>query len=103
MARHGTLPEVIYQRHLHVSEKVNVSGVAESPASTVSRAERLDEMPDCDRDAGDADDEVTEYDSSSDDEDTGTGVSELAKGSTFLLGTTKRFGRQVRINSRLIS
>ena len=36
---------------------MNVSGVAESPG-----AERLDEMPDCDRDAGD---EVTEYDSSS--------------------------------------
>ena len=24
-------PKVIYQRHLHISERVNVSGVAESP------------------------------------------------------------------------
>ena len=35
-----------------------------------------------------ADDEVTEYDSSSDEEDTETDVSELDGGSTFLLGTT---------------
>ena len=80
-----------------------MSGVAESPASPASRAERLDEMPDCDRDAGDADDKVTEYDSSSDDDETETYVSELNKGSTFLLGRTTRFGSQVRINSRLIS
>ena len=53
-------PKVFYQRHLHISERVNVSGVAESPGAV-----RLDEMPDCDRDAGDDDDEVTEYDSSS--------------------------------------
>ena len=56
--------------------------------STPGRSERLDEMPGCDRDAGDADDEVTEYDSSSDGQETETDVSELNKGSTFLLGTT---------------
>ena len=60
-------------------------------------------MPDCDRDAGGADDEVTEYDSSSDDDETETDVSELNKGSTFLLGRTTRFGCQVQINSRIIS
>ena len=87
----------------YLSETVNVSGVAESPASPASRAESLDEMPDCDRDACDADDEVTEYDSSSDDDETETDVSELNKGSTFLLGRTTRFGHQVRINSRIIS
>ena len=64
---------------------MNVSGVAASPASTASRAKRLDEMPDCDRDVSDADDELTEYDSSSD-EETETDVSELERGSTFLLG-----------------
>ena len=69
MARHGTMAEVIYQRHMHISERVNVPGVAESPANTESRAERLNEMPDCDRDAGDADDEVSEYDSSFDEEE----------------------------------
>ena len=43
MARHGTMPEV----NLHISERVNESGVAESHAITASRSERLDEMPDC--------------------------------------------------------
>ena len=47
-----------------------------------------------------ADDEVTKYDSRSDEEETETDVSELDRGSTFLLGTTTRLGR--RINSRLI-
>ena len=33
MARHGTMPEVIYQRHLHIPERVNDDyGVDESPA-----------------------------------------------------------------------
>ena len=36
MVRHGTMPEVIYQRQLHFSERVNVSGVAASPASTAT-------------------------------------------------------------------
>ena len=80
-----------------------MSGVAACPASTASMAERLDEMSDCDKDAGDADDKVIEYDSSSDEEETETDVSELYRGSTFLVGTTTRSGRQVRINSRLIS
>ena len=39
----------------------------------------------------------------SDKEGMETDVSELDRGSTSLLGTTTRFGRQVRINSRLIS
>ena len=64
MAQHETIVKVIYQRHMHISERVNESGVAEGPASTASRGERLDEMPHCDRGAGDADDEVSEYESS---------------------------------------
>ena len=96
MARHGTMPEVICQRHLHISERVNESGVAQSHSITASRLERFDEMPDCDRDAGDADNEVTEYDSRSDGEETQTDVSELNKGSTFLLGRTTRYGRRDR-------
>jgi len=64
VAGHGTIPEVIYQRHLHTSERVDVSGVARS---TASRAEHFDEMPDCGRlnasdadEADEADDEVIE-------------------------------------------
>ena len=70
--------------------------MAESHAITANRSKRLDEMPDCDRDACDADDEVTEYDSSFDGEETETDVSELNKGSTFLLGTTTRYGHRDR-------
>ena len=100
MARHGTMPEVIYQRLLYISEGVNESGVDESPAIISSRSDswsdHLDEMPDCGRDAGDVDNEETEYDSSSDREETETDVSELNKGSTLLFGTTTRYGRRDR-------
>ena len=48
--------------------------MAESHAITANRSTRLDEMPDCDRDACDADDEVVEYDSSFDGEETETDV-----------------------------
>ena len=87
MVRHGTMPEVIYQRHLHISERVNESGVAEGPAiifTTASRSERLDECSIVtDRVAGDADDEVTEYDSSFDGEETETDVSSSHKSIMF--------------------
>ena len=46
---------------------------------------------------------IMDFDSSSGEEETETDVLELDRGSTFLLGTTTRFGRQVRINCRLIS
>ena len=46
---------------------------------------------------------ITDLDSRSDEQETETDVSELNRGSTFLLGTTTRFGRQVQINSRLTS
>ena len=58
-----------------------------------------EDIPDSYRDTDDSDDEVVEYDTSSDEEETETAVSEPDRGSTFLLGTTTRFGRQVRINS----
>ena len=79
------MPEVIYQGYLHISERVNESGVAESHAITVSRSQCLDEMPDCDTDGCNADNEVTGYDSSSDGEETETDVSELNKESNFLV------------------
>ena len=48
-----------------------------------------------------ANDEVTEYDSSSDEVETETDVSKLDRGPMFLFGTTTRFGCQVQIHSRL--
>lgn len=46
MARHETMPEILYQRHLHLSERLDMSGVA---ARIASEAERLEVMPDGDR------------------------------------------------------
>ena len=48
-------------------------------------------------------DEIPEYDSSSDEEqvEEGAAVLELDRASTFLVGVSTRFGRQVRINNRL--
>ena len=71
MARHGTMPEIIYRRHLHISERdwFIVFGVA---ARMASEEERLEDMPDSYRDTDDSDDEVIEYDTSSDEEETET-------------------------------
>ena len=50
-------------------------------------------------------DEIPEYDSSSDEEqvEESAAVLELDRASTFVVGVSTRFGRQVRINNRLIS
>ena len=50
--------------------------------------------------------EAAEYDSSTDkDEEVeggGSDIPDLDRRSTFLLGTTTRFGRQIRINNRFL-
>ena len=61
------MPEIIYQRHLHISERVVMSGVA---ARMASEEERLEDMPDSDRDTCDSDDKVVEYDIKSDEGET---------------------------------
>ena len=50
-------------------------------------------------------DEIPEYDSSSDEEqvEETAAVLELDRASTFLVGVSTRFRRQVRINNRFIS
>ena len=105
MARHGTMPELIYQRQLEISaDKVDVStgiGRRSSMPST--------DTPTCNDEIENAaisdTDEIPEYDSSSDEEqvEEGAAVLELDRASTFLVGVSTRFGRQVRINNRLIS
>ena len=105
MARHGTMPEMIYQRQLQISaEKVNLA------SSEVSEGHEVNES-DEDADTADphpenVDVEVAEYDSSTDEEEEedggGSHIPELDRRSTFLLGTTTRFGRQIRINNRFL-
>ena len=69
MARHGDYAKhnIIYQRHLHISERVVMCGVA---ARMASEEERLEDLPDSDRDSYDSDDDVLKYDTSSDEEET---------------------------------
>ena len=98
MARHGTIPEMIYHRQLQISaEKVNL---ASSEVLEVNESEEdvdtADSYPD------NVDVEVAEYDSSTDEEEEveggGSHIPELDRQSTFLLGTTTRFALQIRIN-----
>jgi hypothetical protein len=98
MARHGTLPEIIYQRHLDISaDKVQVGAVVRPATSTESGAN--DDLNENDMIAEAAVD-TPEYGSSSDEE---TAVMELDRHSTFLVVVSTRSGRQVRINNRLFS
>ena len=96
MARHGTMPEMIYQRQLEISaEKVNLT------SSEVSEVNESEEHADtADSHPEKVDDvvvEVAEYDSSTDEEEEEVNggdshIPELDRHLTFLLGTTTRFG-----------
>lgn len=105
MARHGTMPELIYQRQLEIStDKVDVStGIGRRSSMPTTDVETCnDEI----ENTADSDtDEIPEYDSSSDEEqiEENAAVLELVRSSTFLVGVSTRFGRQVRINNRFIS
>ena len=108
MAKHGTLPEFIYQRQRVASdEPVTLttfeSELAEGPEKKnstllLNEKESDDEMAD-------------EFDSSSDEEveaeDAEGGNSllqgEIGSSASFLLGARSRFGRVVRFNNRFLS
>ena len=102
MARHSTmrLPEMIYQRQLQISaEKVNL---ALSEASEVNESEQ--DVDTADSNPKNVNVEVAQYDSSTDEEEEVEGgdshIPELDRPSTFQLGTTMHFGRQIMINNR---
>ena len=100
MARHGTMPEIIYQRQAQISEdRVNLALSEGSEASEVN--ENKEEV-----ETGENVEEVPEYDSSTDEdeetEDGDSSIPELDKRSTFQSGATTRFGRQVRISNRFL-
>ena len=97
------MPEIIYQRQLQISaEKVNLasSGVNDSEEDVDTAADSQPEKVDV---------EVEEYDSRTDEdheeeevEGGGSRIPELDRRSTFLLGTTTCFGRQIRIDNRFL-
>ena len=98
MPRHGTMPELLYQRNLHISDKVDFIST-EAPA-------------DSDVDSVQSNEELVEFDTSSDEDEVHEGTSQeiddignlqIDGAATFLVGKTTRFGRNVRINSRILS
>lgn len=101
MARHGTVPELLYQRKLQVTDGIDFSLYEPAPDEIESQFSEGSE-------------EIAEFDISSDENESNMEagqegnqpeqyVSEIDQASTFLVGRTTRFGRQVRINSRIIS
>ena len=104
MARHRTTPEMFYQRKLHMSEdRVDLVLFEGSDSSVVNENEEEVETAE-----GDPEDreEVPEYDLSTNKEekpeDGDSSILELDRRSTFLLGATTRFERQVRIYNRFL-
>ena len=98
MARHGTLPKFMYQRHCEISENpVSIAfDVGNAPGPTDDAREELEE------------DQEDIFDESSDEEvDHGHEGSTLVQGeigssATFLLGARTRYGRAIRFNNRLL-
>lgn len=88
MARHGTMPEMIYQRQLQISEdRVDLALSEGSESSEVNENEEEVQTGESDpENVG----EVPEYDSSTNEdeepEDGYSSISELDRRSTFLLG-----------------
>ena len=98
MTRHGTMPELLYQKNLHISDKVDFIAT-EAPA-------------DSDVDSVQSNEELVEFDTSFNVDEVHEGASQEIDGignlridgaATFLVGGTTRFGRSARINSRILS
>eukprot|EP00795_Rhopilema_esculentum_P001428 gene1428-15849_t len=93
MTKHGTMPEMIYQRKLIITEKANFA----NHKDTVVDAEEIDSI------GNEVEEIELEYDSSTNDEDDDATNSELDTRSTFLIGVSTRYGKAVRINNKYIS
>ena len=97
MARHRTMLEMIYQRHLQVSKDkiLTIAVRVEEPMEAEDRTEDQGE-----REPGKVkevdEDELPEYNSSSnEDEAEETVAQELYRSSTFLIEACTQYGRQV--------
>ena len=101
MARHGTLPEFMYQRQCEISERpVAITFDKQSNTVDAAKGNELEE------------DEADEFDQSSDEEVSEDGrkntrcptllQGEIGSSATFLLGARTRFGREIRFSNRLL-
>ncbi|KAJ7381386.1 hypothetical protein OS493_001520 [Desmophyllum pertusum] len=101
MARHGTLPEFMYQRQYEISEEpVSIAFDEQGNAADVATENESEE---------DEEDGSDEFDESSDEEvvedgrgDTTLIQGEIGSSATFLLGARTRNGRVIRFNNRLL-
>ncbi len=109
MAKHGTMPEYMYQRRNIVTERVDVFS-DNNPSATEDVDVRVEEVEEAiDSDAEENLDEVDEFDSSSDEEEDDEGLElpqadhdEIGKSTDILFGARSRYGRAVRFNNRLL-
>ena len=94
MARVGILPDFLYQREIEVGERIDLSSISVATTDISSVSSITDG------------EEVTELDSSSD-EEICEGTSDLGNQQItwhvdFLVGVTSPLGQQVRVNSRFV-
>ena len=99
MARAGKLPDYLYQKEIQVGEKVILPSTAN--VSGTEDTQHQDEQDST------VEDEVTEFDSSSDKESCAGEESnsenlQITRDVDFVIGATSRFGRSVRFNSRFV-
>ena len=98
----GTLPDYLYQKEVRVGDKVDLNEENEGSEGDFPKSEiiRTDNQ----------EDELSEYDSSSEVEDNADdapreenhGNAEISRDFEFLVGATTRFGCSVRFNRRLV-
>ena len=102
MAKHGTLPEYRYQRHLEVGDKVNLDfKVGED--EDLSKHEASEEACVSDEDQQEFDESSDEeVDIIADDNHSQGQEDELGTSTNFLFGIRSRYGRVVRFNNRLL-
>ena len=111
MAKHGTLPECIYQRHCIRSEQpINITfEEADQDEEHAPESEGSGEDSQTKEQAIGESGSEPEYDESSDEDEVGVSdesgnylQGEIGSSTTFLLGARSRFGRAIRFNNRLI-
>ena len=98
-AKRGTLPEYMYQRQCIASDEPVVIAFDDKVSKSSDAIKR------------DSEEEVEEFDSSSDEEvEAGSAdqnhavfqAAEIGRSATFRLGARSSFGRAIRFNSRLV-
>ena len=106
MAKHGTLPEYFYQRHLEVGDKVNLNfGVDEDegPHEDLNEREVSEEASVSSKGQQEFDESSDEeVEVSADDNNSQGQQDELGASTNFLFGARSRYGRAVRFNNRLL-